>query len=572
MGKNIVATGLNQAHMRKLLTSDKARKPQQSMPMLSALLLSACSSGSAKKVTVPVVPDFRENPSGTFTATSSKDNNILNRPTDSRHLTVNGGQGIDQITTGSGDDTIQGLGGNDIITSGLGNDIIEGGAGDDTISSAGGDNEIHGGVGDDIISAGAGDDSLYGEAGNDTITSSGGPDYAAGGDGDDTIILSGDGDDTAFGGNGNDSITTADGADIIVGGLGNDTINAGGGIDYIWPSEGVDITDAGAGDDYILIIGITEEDQFSEIDLITLSVLDLDIFSLSLAAVLAFIGINGRTVSELEPGEVIDGGAGTNTLIIYGDTDLTVATLSNLYEINIVEGTVGMSSVQIVDFNSIVSDENSVIDIIADENGTTIDLSSIDISNLGEMRVPDGITLTMHDISDIAGISRITASGDQGYTVEIIAPEGVGDLTIALSDLATTMTGVSVIDLGPNVTLLIDSVDDVAQLGLTSIIGAGEVIFDSALLSLDELAQLAADLSLDDALVIIGLFTTASPMFAAPSMTLDYQGAETLPADYNSDIISILNTIDTTDIAPELAPALEFIMQDHETSELNYDF
>lgn len=572
MSINVVATGVNQSQLRKLLTTDKSRKAQQSITLLSALLLSACSSGSSKKATVPVVPDFRENPSGTFTATSSKDNNILNRPSDSRDLTVYGGAGIDQITTGNGADTIEGRGGNDTITSGAGDDIIEGGTGNDTIGAAGGDNVIHGDEGDDIISAGAGGDSLHGDAGNDTITSSGGADYVTGSDGDDTITLSGDGNDIALGGVGNDSITTADGDDIIVGGFGNDTINTGGGIDYIWPSEGVDITDAGAGDDYILIIGITEEDQFSEVDLITLSVLGFDSLSLTLAAVLAFVGINGRTVSELEPGEVIDGGEGTNTLIIYGDTDLTVATLINLYEINIVEGSVGVSSVQIADFGAISSDENSTVNIIADENGTTIDLSTIDITNLGEMSVPNGITLTMHDISDIQGISRITASGDQGYTVEIIAPEGVSQLDVSLSELAATMTGVSVIDLGPNVTLLIDSIDDVAQLGLTSIIGAGEVIFDSVTLSLDELAELAADLSLDDALVIIGLFTVVSPMLLAPSMTLDYQGAESLSPDYNSDLVHILDTVEMTDLAPELAPALEFIAQDHVISELNYDF
>lgn len=521
--------------------------------LISALALQACSSG--KTTPPPPVPDFREDPSGTFTATSSKDN-ILNRPTDIRDLTVYGADGIDQITTGSGNDTIEGRGGNDTINGGEGDNIIDGGTGIDTITAGDGNNEIHGREGDDRIESGTGDDSLYGDAGNDTIISSGGADGVGGGDGNDIITLTGDGDDTIFGGYGDDVITASDTDDIIVGDFGNDTINAGGGVDYIWPHYDVDTTYAGAGDDYILVIGITEEDQFSEVDLITLSVLGLGDISLSLGTVLALAGINGRTVSELQPGEIIDGGEGTNTLIIYGDTDLSVATLNNLYEINIIEGTVGVSSVQIADFGAITSDENSTVNIIADENNLTLDLSTIDVTNLGELTVPDGMTLTMHDISDIEGISRITASGADGYTLKIIAPEGAGELDIALADLATTLTGASVIELGANVNLTIASVEDVALLGLTSITGVGDVIFDNASLTLDELAQLAADLVLDGGLVLIGFLSAPSPMFAETSMQLNFQTNQEISSQNYDDFFSTGDY--TSDIGPYPESTLPF--------------
>ena len=555
------------------------------LPIFAAIALQGCSGGGDPPPPPPI-PDFKEGPDGTYTAISSNDS-ILNKSTDSRNLIVYGAAGNDTITTGNGNDFIEGRGGNDTINSNAGVDEIYGGSGDDNINAGDGDDlaygedgndtlnggagndSLYGDAGNDTLNSGAGDDSLHGGAGNDTITSSQGADFLYGEDGDDTITSTGDGDDTVFGGPGHDTITAGDTDDIILGGSGNDTINAGGGVDYIWPSYDVDTTNAGAGDDYIFIIGITEQDQFSEIDLITLSVIGLDAISLDLGLVLYTIGINGRTTSELQPGEIIDGGEGTNTLIIYGDVDLSVATLSNLYELNVVEGSVGVSSVQITQFGAISSDDNSSVNVIADEDNLTIDLSTIDVTNLGELSVPDGVTLTMHDISDLQGISRITASGENGYTVEIIAPQGSSDFEVSLAELATIMNGASVIDLGPNVVLLIDSVDDVTQLGLTTITGSGDIIFNPDTLSLDDLAGLATDLTIGDSLAIIGLFSISGPM----NMAFDFNGDISLPQSYSEPLMAVEETPVTTDSYIDIPMLPDANNQPYGTADsLHYDF
>ncbi|CAK7053264.1 MAG: hypothetical protein DELT_01099 [Desulfovibrio sp.] len=76
------------------------------------------------------------------------------------NLTINGGDGDNDIIGSSGADTIYGGDGVDTINGGAGNDVIYGGAGNDT---------LNGGLGNDMIYGGAGNDILTGGAGNDTF-------------------------------------------------------------------------------------------------------------------------------------------------------------------------------------------------------------------------------------------------------------------------------------------------------------------------------------------------------------------------------------------------------------------
>ena len=96
--------------------------------------------------------------------------------------TILGTDLVDHITGGNGADILWGRGGDDIINGGAGNDTIDGGIGNDTIL---------GGSGNDQLQGSWGADRLDGGSGIDTVN---------GGDGSDVLVASGDG-DTLLGGN-----------------------------------------------------------------------------------------------------------------------------------------------------------------------------------------------------------------------------------------------------------------------------------------------------------------------------------------------------------------------------------
>lgn len=73
---------------------------------------------------------------------------------------LQGDDGNNYLTGGSGDDTFYGFGGNDVLTGNNGADHLYGGTGNDT---------LNGNSGDDYLDGGAGDDTLNGHAGNDTF-------------------------------------------------------------------------------------------------------------------------------------------------------------------------------------------------------------------------------------------------------------------------------------------------------------------------------------------------------------------------------------------------------------------
>ncbi|MFH1026373.1 MAG: hypothetical protein V1791_00070 [Pseudomonadota bacterium] len=193
-------------------------------------------------------------------------------------LTINGGDGNDQLV---------GLAGSDYITGGSGNDLISGEIewtsddpaqyallnpwGDigqaDILQGETGKDVIAAGYGDDIISGGEDNDFLEGGAGNDTVGGDGGNDVVTGSTGND-LLLGGDGNDLLYGDSWLDMggiITPADiasfnfrttyaskgyatsvtlgnfavvdapdsGDDMLYGGIGNDLLKGGGGNDTL---------------------------------------------------------------------------------------------------------------------------------------------------------------------------------------------------------------------------------------------------------------------------------------------------------------------------------------------------
>jgi VCBS repeat-containing protein len=75
-------------------------------------------------------------------------------------MIINGTEGNNRLTGGSGNDVINGNGGNDRLNGGSGADTLNGGAGKD---------ELNGGSGNDVLDGGSGSDELEGGSGNDTL-------------------------------------------------------------------------------------------------------------------------------------------------------------------------------------------------------------------------------------------------------------------------------------------------------------------------------------------------------------------------------------------------------------------
>jgi Ca2+-binding RTX toxin-like protein len=203
---------------------------------------------------------------------------------DTAGLTINGGDGDDQITGGPGDDIINGGAGVDTINGGGGDDRITGGQG----GIEGAPEPINGGDGNDVMiwNNGEGFDLNDGDAGADEVLITNGAaddqmSVTANGAGfkfertnnrftvdmveDEKLTI------TSFAGNdvlttgagvtipmdvdagpGLDTITTGDGADVINGGDDADVLNGGAGGDRIVGQRGNDTMNGNAGDDTLV--------------------------------------------------------------------------------------------------------------------------------------------------------------------------------------------------------------------------------------------------------------------------------------------------------------------------------
>ncbi len=134
---------------------------------------------------------------------------------DSNALGLDYLSGIENITTGAGDDTIRG---NDFAN------LLSGADGDDELEGYGGNDVLLGGAGIDDLDGGAGDDVLDGGAGNDWLLGDRGDDILVGGAGDD--VLNGD-DWSGSAGRGVDLLTGGDGGDTFAFHIGQSGVSYG---------------------------------------------------------------------------------------------------------------------------------------------------------------------------------------------------------------------------------------------------------------------------------------------------------------------------------------------------------
>lgn len=210
--------------------------------------------------------------------------------------TIHGTNGADELLRGTNSaDAIYGLWGDDSIEGVQGRDFLYGGMGDDTLDGGAGRNVLDGGGGFDLVlyssrispvradlrtgvvgfPGGATDtlidiEAIDGGSGADRFIGNGAGNRFWGSGGNDTLIGN-FGSDTLLGGGGADSLDGGNGQDSLVGGFGNDTMRGGAhddifsfgpigrlsddGNDVAVVDYGRDVIDGGAGTDTLLIEG-----------------------------------------------------------------------------------------------------------------------------------------------------------------------------------------------------------------------------------------------------------------------------------------------------------------------------
>ncbi len=281
-------------------------------------------------------------------------------------------------------------------------------------------------------------------------------------------ITTGSGNDSIDGAGGNDTIISSGGADIINGGSGNDTIQAGIGNDFIRGGEGRDNINAGGGNDAIVVVGTTTAGQYSNSDITNPAG-----SGTNLSGLISLADLNGRTVSEIVAGEVINGGTGTNTLFIYGTVDLTGVTLSNV-TVLVVNSDVTLTAAQMAAFTTVDGDGTSTINIeVPPGNTYIIDLSSLNFTDIGNLNIEGNVTFIIDDASDLNEIGAITT--ETSSTVKVEVNGNGGNTTFNLGDIAAKINSVDNVSVAANVTLEINDAGDITNLGLSEISGDGKI-------------------------------------------------------------------------------------------------
>ena len=200
-------------------------------------------------------------------------------------MTVNLGDGDDELADWSGPTTADGGAGDDGLDGNAGDDVLRGGADDDALYGEIGDDRLEGGEGDDAFEGfgvegddtendTSGRDAYLGGGGTDlvdytsrsdalTLDTDGAADDGGAGEGD-TIgadverLYAGDGDDTLTGGpaanwlyghGGSDRLAGATGDDVLRGGVGPDDLAGEDGADQLMGDDGGDRLDGGRGVD-----------------------------------------------------------------------------------------------------------------------------------------------------------------------------------------------------------------------------------------------------------------------------------------------------------------------------------
>ncbi len=319
---------------------------------------------------------------------------------------------------------VDGTAGDDVITptSGAGGGVFVDAQGDSVDGADGDDDIINGFAGDDIIDGGAGSDEIFAGDDADTILLQdgefGGDDIEGGEGGDDLdtldasgvtedvtvtftgdeagtltgdtsgdtadfseieMVVTGSGDDTIDGSvtTGSIDVTTGAGDDTITGGTGDDTVGAGDGNDTITTGDGSDTVVGGDGDDVIDTSGPNSTGANIALDL-------------------GFPGLVTPDVDPFNDRDVVDGGAGNDTITTGDDADTIFGGTGD----DIIDGGIDADSIDGGDGNdTIIGGEGS--DVIDGGAGDDVIYAALDPSFPDSLNIPDEIDPVLNNGDDL---------------------------------------------------------------------------------------------------------------------------------------------------------------------------
>ena len=393
---------------------------------------------------------------------------------------LDGGPGHDELMGGDGDDTADGGEGDDLLRGGIGDDLLDGSDGSDILFGDDGADDLDGGDESDILMGGGGDDVLSGGDGADQISGGVGNDVLQGGDGAD-VLRGGPGDDEISGGDGSDVLEGQAGDDLLNGSFGSDQVLGGVGDDILLGSDGTDVLIGGPGQDRL--DGGVGEDRLDggperdELD----GGLDTD----------QILGGGGDDVIIVVAGdvgarrtEVIEGGAGADTLLLDGFTPGDISEWVELPHLP-ADSTPGPElSFVMTDPYTGGSYRVSQMEVIRYvtrlpvaegwDSGTRAVILNTSTSTTAEIEA---------DFLGGDGSSLVTPPGDSvaGWTAYTIPPLGV--LEISGDELG--ITGSAVVQFRANVPLAVTLVGEIPQLGVLGQVNAARLFRSRSALRID---------------------------------------------------------------------------------------
>ena len=348
--------------------------------------------------------------------------------------------------------------------------------------------------------------------------------------------------DTITTGSGNDTIDAKNGTNIIKSGSGTDKITTGSGADQIRAGEGIDSVSSGGGDDVIVVVGTTTATQYTNS-----SITNSAGSGTNLSGLITLADLNGRTVSEIGAGETINGGTGSNTLVIYGTVDLTGVVLTNVTTLY-VNSDVTLTPAQIAGFTTIDGDGNSVINIVVPSGSSDtyiLDLSAMTTSGIANINISGDVTVKVSAASDLTGITAITSSNSSTVTLNVV-DEGTAT-AISLSDIKGTFTAVDKIVMEDQVTLTLEGASDVTSLGLTKISGDGTIGSTSVQAAIDGVTiSSSINFSPTGAVTIAGTATEDQVLTASNTLVDADNIVGTINYQWTRDGVNISGATSTT--------------------------